>query len=247
MRVLIVSDVHKGFYEGVQGIPSEARFMLMVEQANYYHSVAPVDFIMLNGDIGDINTKFQNYNRALKLCEAFKMPYFFTHGNHDHLTDDLWNGFFPYQKNYSIKIGDNAFICVNNVENEIPGDTGFTNINDTWLTSVLAKYTSENLFLISHYGKLDNNLLDKCAAKPNFKAAFNGHTHDLIQEVVRGVDCFADGSFSVPANTDWSTHQGWCFRNLEENAGVITTSILYVPYTYSEWTQVRAEINVTAI
>lgn len=243
MRVLLVSDVHRGYYEGVQNLASEARFMFMVEQANYYHSVSPVDFIILDGDIGDINTKYQNYHRAIKLSEAFKMPYFFVHGNHDHMTDELWNSLFPYQKNYSIKKGNNAFICVNNVENEIPADTGFTNINDAWLTSVLAKYTTENLFVVSHYGEFDNNMLDKCAAKPNFKALFNGHMHDLAQDVVRGVKCFNDGSFSVPANADWTTHQGWCFRNLEENAGVITTKILRVPYTYIQWTQVRDEIN----
>jgi predicted phosphodiesterase len=148
----------------------------------------PLDAVLVLGDLSiddyDARRMPFNYCRLFKEqcmdvlpCPAYAQP-----GNHDSYTDPLWRQVFGYPRQYSLKIGDCAFIMLDTFA-KCPGVAGpgapYNQPDLAFLQRELKKYPTERIFLCAHYFEpsAEAALGEILKNEERIVCLFRGHTH----------------------------------------------------------------------
>ena len=148
-----------------------------------------VDAVLTLGDLSTDDYGYRNLaeNYVLKYkeevmdsfpCEAYALP-----GNHDSYPEDMWQEMFGYGRQFSVKIGDAAFIMLdtyNDAPMDSPSGSDYTGIDVEWLQQELEKYPTEQIFICTHY--IDSTRSDYSFNKilrenKRIVCMFMGHSH----------------------------------------------------------------------
>lgn len=152
------------------------------------------DAVIILGDLSiddyDYRKLPENYCRKFKedCMDKWSFPSYAIPGNHDSYPDELWREVFGNSRQFSVKIGNAAFILLDTFR-DLPakGASGgaFTPVDIEFLKRELEKYPTEKIFLCAHYfpekGMEDlTQILDE---HDRIVCLFRGHTH--INETLR--------------------------------------------------------------
>lgn len=153
-----------------------------------------LDAIFILGDLSLDDADYRNLpeNYCQKFREEFMKqlpcPCYALPGNHDSYPDADWIQLFGYGRQFSVKIGDAAFIALDTFAQVPAADASgaaFTDVDITFLKLELEKYPQEKIFLLSHYFLPERNdaLAQLVNNDPRIVCLFQGHTH--INRVLR--------------------------------------------------------------
>ncbi len=161
----------------------------IVSDLNEFVSKAPVEAVLVLGDLSIDDYSFRKLPR--NYCEQFKKdcmeklpcPSYALAGNHDSYPNDLWKAVFGYDRQYSIKIGDAAFIMLDTF-NSCPasGASGspYTGVDYEFLKNELKKYPTEQIFICTHYirnDSYDEKFIELLNQNNRIVCLFDAHTH----------------------------------------------------------------------
>ena len=177
LRFAIASDGHYG----QPGTSFEDMHKEMVAWLNEERANRGVDFTFVNGDV------FHDDPGMLPLVkkewDALTMPYHVSHGNHDRVSETIWEQAWNTKWHYSFEHDDIGFIVLNSAD-----DTGKYICPDlTWTKEQLSKYEhKKQLFVFMHITPFNwtkaglpcPELVNMFGSQKNLKAAFHGHDHD---------------------------------------------------------------------
>lgn len=185
LRFVVASDAHYG-----QPKTDYEQFIETVTaQINLFHQNNTLDFCVMNGDL--IHNEQSFLPLVKQKLDALKMPFYVTRGNHDMVSEELWNSVWGMPLNHDVSIKNNAILL---------GDTSneqgiYLSPNLNWLNTTLASHKNKNhvfIFLHIPQAKWTANGIDTpevfeiIKKYPNVKAVFHGHEHD--QDGVKIVD-----------------------------------------------------------
>lgn len=207
-RVILISDTHymsnmsKAEYQAMypESNPSAAfgdafgytqteKMAAILEDVDTFTKREDVDGILVLGDLSTDDYGYanlpENYVQKFKdevmekfPCESWAIP-----GNHDSYPNDMWNEIFGYDRQYSVKIGDAAFIMLDTYQSGLaPSATGadYTGVDVEWLEEEIKKYPTEQIFLVGHYfdpNKSDYSFSKLLKENDRIVCMFMGHSH----------------------------------------------------------------------
>ena len=192
----------------------------------------------------------KNYCRKFKKecmdklpCPAYAIP-----GNHDSYPDDFWREIFGYGRQFSVKIGDAAFILLDTFS-DVPAQgasgSAFTGVDIQFLRRELEKYPTEIIFLCAHYfsAKDTQDLEQILKENERIVCLFQGHTH--MNEVIHNdafhsrclIDIGGYGYFGESIDGKWLFDRfdpawAWGYQVLEWNDTAIRTYHVKPKRTY---------------
>ncbi len=165
-----------------------------------------VDFVVFNGDLIHDDPKWMP--EVKNVYDRLPVPYYTTRGNHDRVSDQVWQQTWGRPDNFGWISKENHGIILSSSSNEkgeyLCADTGF-------LKSKLESYKDlSHVFLFVHISQNDwtrhgiacEEMLDLIASYPNLRATFHGHDHD-----VDGIMLYKKKPFL------WSGHFGGSWGN----------------------------------
>ncbi|MGN6421537.1 MAG: metallophosphoesterase family protein [Pseudobacter sp.] len=195
----------------------------MVDWLNREKETRGLDFSVINGDLFHDNPAF--FPKVKAVWDRLNMPWYATHGNHDHVPEEEWNKALGYSWHHAFEQGDNGFIILNTAD--VTGKYVCPDLSyaETQLNRFAGK---KNLFVFMHitpFKWTDNGiecpeLTSLFAKQSNLKGIFHGHDHD--QDAVKesgGKHYFFDGhiggSWGVP-------YYGYRIVEVMKNGEVLT-------------------------
>ncbi len=221
LRFVTASDGHLG----EDGTDSRRFLAEFVAAVNRLHAVDPVDFAVLNGDIGHGGRTLLEEARAG--LDGLAMPYFASQGNHDGVSATDWEDVWGRPANLVHRVGARS-IVIANTSNEA-GD--YLCPDPGWLRQALAgEAGQQDVFAFLHitphtwtrFGIACDTAAALFAGTPNLRAVFNGHDHDEAGlKVDRGVPYFFDAHYGGHWGTPYRA-----FRVVEVAAGRLTTRLV---------------------
>lgn len=177
LRFAIVSDGHYGQPETEYDLFHNE----MIEWLQLETQRRGLDFTIVNGDLFHNDATY--LNKVKLVWDKLGMPYYVSHGNHDMVSDAVWQQTWATPYNYSFVKGDTAFIVLNTADEKgtyICPDVAYTKAQ-------LAKYASyKNLFVIMHITPVKwtgagidcPEIVDMFSKQSNLKGIFHGHDHN---------------------------------------------------------------------
>ena len=199
-----------------------------------------IEGVLVLGDLGTDDYGYrnlsENYVQKFKDEVMAKFPgvSYALPGNHDSYPNDMWKDVFGYDRQYSVKIGDAAFIMLDTYADFSEVDasgSNYSSIDVEWLEKELEKYPTEKIFLCCHF--LDNQetnyKLNKILSEnERIVCIFRGHTHlneilicdDLNDEFLIDLGGYAYMGEKTDAGYDYSVYDNawaWGFGVLEWN------------------------------
>lgn len=204
-RFLLVSDMHYTTQETnaelktkypeantsvaagtVLGVTQADKIKKIISDINAEYEKQPFDAVLVLGDLSiddwDMRKLPDIYCERFKVdcmdklpCPAFALP-----GNHDSIPNEMWKSIFGYEREYSVKIGNNVFLMLDTFKN-IPATAAcggrYSGIDREFLKNELSKYTgNENVFICTHY--VGEKYEAELPEIPNLRCIFRGHTHE---------------------------------------------------------------------
>lgn len=177
LRFALASDGHYG----EPNTKYEQLHDEMIAWLNKEKAERGIDFSVINGDL------FHNDPAFLPIIKSkydqLKMPYYVSHGNHDHIDEATWEATWKIPLHHSFEKKDAAFLILNTAD-----ETGKYICPDTqWAKEQLNRFSSKKqLFVFMHITPIkwtDNaiicpELVDLFTKQSNLKAIFHGHDHD---------------------------------------------------------------------
>ncbi|MFA6945721.1 MAG: metallophosphoesterase [Pedobacter sp.] len=177
LRFVLASD----FHYGQPNTAFDEMTDKVINQINLFNKSNRIDFCVLNGDI--IHNEANLLPLVKKKTDKFEVPYYVVRGNHDMVTDELWNDVWKMPLNLSFEAKGSAFILA-----DTSNERGtYVSPDLEWLEEKLEQYKSKkNVFLILHIpqAKWTKNAIDTpeffdlIHKYPNIRAGFHGHEHD---------------------------------------------------------------------
>ena len=258
-RIIVMSDPHymtndsqaayNASHPGETAAPSAGdafgytqteKMSAVLEDVNKFAEREKVEGVLVLGDLGTDDYGFrnlsENYVQKFKDDVMAKFPgvSYALPGNHDSYPNDMWKETFGYDRQYSVKIGDAAFIMLDTYADLSTVDgsgSGYTGIDVDWLEKELEKYPTEKIFLCMHYLKNTeaNYKLNKILSEnERIVCLFRGHTHlnevlicdDLNDEFLIDLGGYAYMGQKTAAGYDYSVYDNswaWGFGVLEWN------------------------------
>ena len=177
LRFAIASDGHFGQPK----TPYEALHDEMVHWLNREKKDRGLDFSFINGDI--LHDDASYLPAVKKSFDRLNMPYYVSHGNHDHVEEAVWLQAFGQPWHYSFEKKKVPFLVLNTAE--ISGKYSCPDLQ--WTEKELQRFAAAPaLFVFMHITPLtwtDNGidcpeLIRLFEKHPNVKAVFHGHDHD---------------------------------------------------------------------
>ncbi|MDB4285767.1 metallophosphoesterase [bacterium] len=177
LRFIVASDAHYGQPD----TPFDAMAETFIEKANLFHSTQPCDFCVLNGDI--IHDEAHLMPLAKGKFDNLEMPLYATKGNHDQVSDEVWEEIWKIPVNHQFVQDKNAFILVTTSDEE----GTYLSPNLPWLKEKLEENRKQkNVFLFVHipqakwtkYSIDTPEFFELLINYPNVKAVFHGHEHE---------------------------------------------------------------------
>jgi len=222
LRFAMASDGHYG----QEGTYFDQFHDEMMNWLNREHQQRKLAFTMINGDlVHNDNTLFSTVK---KKYDKLKMPYYVSHGNHDHCDEKTWQAAWKTPRNFSFQKNDVGFVVLDTAD-----DTGnYICPNVEWTKKELAKYKSKKeVFVFMHITpfKWTENGID-CADlvaafndQPNLKAIFHGHDHDQDNvKTSNGKPYFFDSHIGG----NWGTsYRGYRVVEVLKNGSILTYQV----------------------
>ena len=219
LRFALASD----FHYGQPDTPFDETTEKVINQINLFNKSSRLDFCVLNGDI--IHNEKSFLPIVKRKTDLLEVPYYVVRGNHDMVTDELWNEVWKMPLNHSFEFKGSAFILAD-TSNE---QGTYVSPNLVWLESKLEQYKDmKNIFLILHIPQakwtkhaIDSpdffELIDKY---PNIRAGFHGHEHDqdgvkMAKKIPFLFDSHVGGNWGTP-------YKGFRVVELLNNGTLIT-------------------------
>jgi len=184
-RIIIVSDCHLDYFDGVAGYSSRERNKLMCDALMR----ADADAVIYAGDM-----TFRNSKSGLPLDSIYewksiaydplcdKTQVFALNASHDSMTADEFYTVFGYEHNYAVFHGDVAYICLDtfagerdNTHQTMPSDIDAETLKDA--LEIAHREGIKAAFVVCHFPSDGENLL-KLMNDERIIAVFAGHTHD---------------------------------------------------------------------
>lgn len=267
-RIILLSDVHympnesKTEYEilhpgaiapdeagDMLGYTQTERMQIILDDVNAFMETDTVEAILTLGDLSTDGYGYrnlaENYVKKYKQevmnqfsCEAYALP-----GNHDSYPNAKWNEIFGYNRQYSVKIGDAAFIMLDAFDDAPMGKqegSKYTGIDMEWLEQELEKYPTEQIFICAHYIDTEENdteFQELLSENDRIVCMFMGHTHgnevfqaeNLDERYVVNVSGYA-----CMNGETYDDAMAWGFGVLEWNDTEAHYYHVKYPRTYSE-------------
>ena len=202
LRFVLASDFHYGQPNTAFNEMTDK----VINQINLFNKSNRIDFCVLNGDI--IHDEKNLLPLVKKRTDNLQVPYYVVRGNHDMVTDELWNEVWKMPLNHSFEAKGSAFILADT--SNVQGT--YVSPDLQWLKQKLEQYKNkENVFLILHippeewaehtiYAPKFFELIHKY---PNVRAGFHGHLHDqdgvvMAKNIPFLFDSHVGGSWGTP-------------------------------------------------
>lgn len=202
-RFTVASDGHFG----QEDTSYENYFSTIVDKINKYHSVAPSEFVVYNGDIIHDDPTF--INPAYQALSKSELPFYVTKGNHDMVTPEVWEETWGYPQNHAIEFEDRVVLL--GTTSNVDGD--YLCPDNQWFQQQLNTYKKANeIYIFLHI--TPNNWTDNgidcpafhnlLAGYDNITAVFNGHDHHEDGIKIEGeIPFMFDGHFGGSWGTDY--------------------------------------------
>jgi predicted phosphodiesterase len=177
LRFVLASDFHYGQPETAFDEMTDK----VINQINLFNKSNRIDFCVLNGDI--IHNEENLLPLVKKKTDNLQVPYYVVRGNHDMVTDELWNEVWKMPLNHSFEAKGSTFILADT--SNIKGT--YVSPDLKWLKEQLEQYKNKNnVFLVLHIPQAlwTNHAIDTpeffelIHKYPNIRAGFHGHVHD---------------------------------------------------------------------
>jgi 3',5'-cyclic AMP phosphodiesterase CpdA len=177
LRFVVASDGHYG----QPGTESDVFFQTLVKHVNEFHSSNKLDFCVINGDLIHDGEDFLPL--AKSHLDKLPVKYYVTKGNHDIVSDEVWNNAWGMPANHDVQIKKNTLL-LGNTSNE-KGE--YLSPDLVWLKSKLdAHKRQDNVFIFLHIPqyKWTKNAIetpaffDLLSKYKNVRGVFHGHEHD---------------------------------------------------------------------
>jgi 3',5'-cyclic AMP phosphodiesterase CpdA len=104
LRFVVASDAHYG----QPGTAYDEMIEKIISQINNFHTEAPLDFCVINGDI--IHNEKHLLALAKQKLDALTPEYYVTRGNHDMVSTAYWNEVWGMPVNHSVKVKGHAIV-----------------------------------------------------------------------------------------------------------------------------------------
>ena len=171
IRVLLTSDIHycTSAYYGVAG---KDRLQLWVDSVNAEHQRAPLDLIIVAGDMsldhfysnGNIAGSYMGTNKVSYTENFVKeyvsqlpagVPVRFIAGNHEQYNNTQWKAYTGNDRQCSVRVEGNLFILLDNynsfLEPNVTENSVYTPSDMNFIQSEMAKYPDDKVWLVAHY------------------------------------------------------------------------------------------------
>lgn len=201
IRFAVASDGHFG----EPGTPWEKYFSELINALTQTHAENPLQFAVVNGDI--VHRTAPHLLLAAKAyLDRLPFPYYVTRGNHDVVSNEVWESVWGYQPNKIVLKKETTLILLD-TSNQA-GDVLCA--DPAWLTNALQQVPNDlPVFIFMHIPFLRNEPVQMCseftatlAQQSNIRAIFHGHDHskDTGVQIGRQAVLF-DGRFG----SSWGT------------------------------------------
>ncbi|WP_255502162.1 metallophosphoesterase [Algoriphagus sp. AK58] len=151
------------------------------------HREKDVDFVVFNGDLIHDEPKF--LPQVMNVYEQLQMPWYATRGNHDRVSEAVFQEVMHQPTNFSFIAKDSGILlldCSNEKGEYLCADLEFTK-------TILDEYAKlPQVFVFVHISQNDwtrhgvdcKPFLDLVTSYPNVKATFHGHDHDVDGQMI---------------------------------------------------------------
>jgi len=238
LRFVVASDAHYG----QPGTAYDEMIEKITAQINNFHTEAPLDFCVINGDI--IHNEKHLLPLAKQKLDALDPKYYVTRGNHDMVSADYWNEVWGMPLNHAVVVKNQAII-LGDTSNE---EGKYLSPDLTWLAQVLeSNKHRKHAFLFLHIPQKawTANAVNTPAFEalvdqyPNISAIFHGHEHDQDGVKLLGtrqIPCL----FDAHMGGNWGTpYKG--FRVVEVlKDGTLQSYMMNPTQKINEYTKVKA-------
>lgn len=152
----------------------------MVQWLNEEVANRGLDYVFINGDLVHDDAKFVPLVK--EKFNALKVPFYVSHGNHDHMTESDWEQIFGTPWHYSFEQKGIPFIVLNTAD--AAGKYICPDLE--WTKEALNKYSkAKQLYLFMHItpkkwteaGIECPELVEMFDKQKNLKLVFHGHDH----------------------------------------------------------------------
>lgn len=200
------------------GYTQKERMNIIIHELNTFMDKEPVEAVLVLGDLGTDDYGYRNL--PLNYCRKFKEECmeqlasisYALPGNHDSYPNDMWREVFGYDRQYSVKIGDAAFIMLDTYQGGTATNgsgSPYTGVDVAWLEQELVKYPNEKIFLCVHgkgHQEYDEKFHGFMKKHPEIVCMLEGHSHkneimqpeDLDQRLLINVNGYSYHSERQP-------------------------------------------------
>ncbi|MDR6809776.1 hypothetical protein J2Y45_006843 [Dyadobacter sp. BE34] len=231
IRFAVASDGHYG----ETGTPWRQNFEDLITALTKEHKASPLHFTVINGDIVH-RTATNLLDEAKAYLDKLPCPYFVTRGNHDRVSDQVWESVWGYPPNQIISRKNFTLLLVD-TSNQA-GDTLCG--NPIWIEKMMQSVgKSDPTFLFMHIPYFRVNTTQECPEIPkvisrysNIRAIFHGHDHSKDTGIMVGQQAILfDGHFG----SSWGTP----YRGYRIVQQVSDSSFSTYQYNFSNQTRIN--------
>lgn len=219
LRFAVTSDGHYG----QANTHFSEYFSRISETINRFHSENKLNFCVVNGDI--FHDKPEYLQPAADSLKKLELPYYVTKGNHDMVSDAVWESVWKMGVNHDVVMG-NHVLLMGTTSNE---KGTYLAPDQAWFESKLRQYKSaQNIFIFLHitpvkwtaHGVDAKEFQKLLKHSPNVRAVFNGHDHDQDGvKMLGGIPFLFDGHFGG----SWGTaYRGFRVVELQKDNSLLT-------------------------
>lgn len=219
LRFALASDGHFGQAK----TDFDLTHSTMVDWLNKEKASRGLDFSVINGDL--FHDKPEFFPKVKMVWDELSMPWYATHGNHDHVPEEEWKSALGYSWHHAFEQGNTGFIILNTAD--VTGKYICPDLS--YAETQLKRFADKkHLFVFMHitpFKWTDNGiecpeLTSMFARQANLKGIFHGHDHD--QDDVKensGKHYFFDGHIGG----SWGTpYYGYRIVEVLKNGDVLT-------------------------
>lgn len=173
------------------GYTQSQKAQFVIDDIKSLQASRPLDAVMFLGDLSLDDCGYRNL--SVSYAQKFKTDYisqlgdlssYVIAGNHDSYTNAEWKNFFGSDRQYSVTVGNAAFIMLDTFEAaaaESASGSEYKGIDTEWLKSELNKCKAKYIFLCAHYISpetlSDSEFINILNSDKRIICMFDGHTH----------------------------------------------------------------------
>jgi len=248
LRVIVSSDIHYTNLQQWYSTDYRVRLQHWVDTVLAEHEKAPIDLLIINGDIsldywisgGSVLT----YGKDKATSKVFVNKYlsqlpdeilvYIIPGNHEQYSNEDWLEITGNNRQGHMYVGGRLFICLDtfggNLDPKVNHDGVYTGADVAYINELLETYPEGDVYLVAHhFDTAKETAAFKKLVKENdrIKGLFSGHTHKTA--IIELGEAWGNKTIAQTGNfayfKDTAKESFWGFREL-----VITDRDAYSQY-----------------